>query len=49
LEAGDELIVHHTLYNNSTALTEEGLPRLGFKLVKVDLSDPQGNRIWKWG
>lgn len=26
MEAGDELVVHHTLYNNATALTEEGLP-----------------------
>ena len=44
MEAGDELVVHHTLYNNATALTEEGLPRFGFRLVKVDLSDPDNLR-----
>lgn len=44
LKDGDELIVHHTLYSNTTALTEEGLPRLGFKLVKIDLTDPENLR-----
>ena len=40
MEAGDEIIVHETLYSNTKALTEEGLPRFGVKLVSVDLSEP---------
>ena len=40
LSPGDEIIVHQTLYSNTTALTGEGLPRLGIKVVKVDLSEP---------
>jgi methionine-gamma-lyase len=40
LSPGDEIVVHHTLYNNTTALTGEGLPRFGIKVVKVDLNDP---------
>ena len=41
IEPGDEIIVHQTLYSNTTALTEEGLPRFGVKLVKIDLSEPE--------
>ena len=44
VEPGDEIIVHETLYSNTTALTEEGLPRFGVKLVKVDLSEPEALR-----
>jgi methionine-gamma-lyase len=40
LSQGDELIVHRTLYSNTTAMTEQGLPRFGIKVVPVDLSDP---------
>lgn len=40
LDPGDEVIVHQTLYSNTTALTGEGLPRFGIKIVKVDLSEP---------
>ncbi|WP_332688702.1 trans-sulfuration enzyme family protein [Bosea sp. (in: a-proteobacteria)] len=40
LSPGDEVIVHETLYSNTTALTGEGLPRFGIKVVKVDLSEP---------
>jgi methionine-gamma-lyase len=41
---GDEIIVHETLYSSTTAMTEEGLPRLGAKLVKIDLSQPEALR-----
>jgi len=40
LSQGDELIVHHTLYSNTTAMNEQGLPRFGIKVVPIDLSDP---------
>lgn len=40
LSPDDEVIVHQTLYSNTTALTGEGLPRFGIKVVKVDLSEP---------
>lgn len=40
LSPGDEIIVHQTLYSNTVALTGEGLPRFGIKVVKADLSDP---------
>jgi methionine-gamma-lyase len=46
LSPGDEIIVHQTLYSNTTALTGEGLPRFGIKVVKADLSDPANlNRV----
>ena len=41
---GDEIVVHHTLYSNTTALIDEGLTRFGFKPVRVDLSDPANLR-----
>lgn len=40
LSQGDELIVHRTLYANTMAMSEQGLPRFGVKVVPVDLSDP---------
>ena len=40
LSQGDELIVHKTLYANTMAMVEEGLPRFGIKVVPVDLSNP---------
>ena len=44
MNPGDEIIVHETLYSNTTALTEEGLPRLGANVVKIDLSQPEALR-----
>lgn len=40
LSQDDELIVHQTLYSNTVAMMEGGLPRFGIKVVPVDLSDP---------
>jgi len=40
LSQGDEVVVHRTLYSNTVALTETGLPRFGIKVVPVDLVDP---------
>lgn len=42
LSAGDEIAVHHTIYNTAGALMNEGLPRFGIKVVRGDLSTPQG-------
>jgi len=39
LSQGDELIVHRTLYSNTTTMTEQGLPRFGINAVPVDLSN----------
>ncbi|MDM0087238.1 MULTISPECIES: aminotransferase class I/II-fold pyridoxal phosphate-dependent enzyme [unclassified Variovorax] len=41
LAAGDELIVHHTMYSTARALVSEGLPRLGIQVTEVDLSQPE--------
>ncbi|RWX09290.1 aminotransferase class I/II-fold pyridoxal phosphate-dependent enzyme [Rhizobium hidalgonense] len=41
LSQGDELVVHKTLYANTVAMVEQGLPRFGIKVVPVDLSDPR--------
>jgi len=41
LSAGDELIVHHTMYSTATSLVYEGLPRFGIKIRKVDLTQPE--------
>jgi methionine-gamma-lyase len=38
LNAGDELIVHHTMYSTARALVHEGLPRFGIKVKVVDLT-----------
>jgi len=40
LSQGDELIIHRTLYSNTTTMMEQGLPRFGIKAVPVDLNDP---------
>ncbi|WP_246526559.1 trans-sulfuration enzyme family protein [Plastoroseomonas hellenica] len=40
LSQGDEVVVHRTLYANTVALTETGLPRFGIKVIPVDLADP---------
>lgn len=40
LSQGDELIVHRTLYSNTTVMTEQGLPRFGIRTIPVDLTDP---------
>lgn len=40
LSHGDEVVVNRTLYSNTVALTETGLPRFGVKVVPVDLADP---------
>ncbi|MBQ0820474.1 aminotransferase class I/II-fold pyridoxal phosphate-dependent enzyme [Microvirga sp. HBU67558] len=40
LSRGDELVVHNTLYSNTVAMVEQGLPRFGIKVVPVDLSNP---------
>jgi methionine-gamma-lyase len=40
LSQGDELVVHKTLYSNTVAMVEQGLPRFGIKVVPVDLSEP---------
>ncbi len=41
LSAGDELIVHHTMYATATSLVSDGLPRFGIKVKRVDLSRPE--------
>ena len=40
LSQGDEVVVHHTLYSNTFALTQEALPRFGIVVRAVDLTDP---------
>ncbi len=40
LSQGDEVVVHRTLYANTVALTRDGIPRFGIKVVPIDLSDP---------
>ncbi len=40
LSQGDELVVHHTVYSNTFALTQDALPRFGIKVVPVDMSKP---------
>lgn len=44
LSAGDELIVHHTMYSTATSFVHEGLPRFGIVVKKVDLTDPANLR-----
>lgn len=41
LSQGDELVVHKTLYSNTVAMVEQGLPRFGIKVIPIDLSDPR--------
>ncbi len=40
LSQGDELVVHHTVYSNTFALTQNALPRFGIKVIPVDMADP---------
>ena len=40
LSSGDELVVHHTVYSNTFALTQDALPRFGIKVVPVDMTEP---------
>jgi methionine-gamma-lyase len=40
LSQGDEIVVHRTLYSNTMAMTGEGLPRFGIKVIPVDLTSP---------
>ncbi|MBQ0819396.1 MULTISPECIES: trans-sulfuration enzyme family protein [Microvirga] len=40
LSQDDEIIVHRTLYSNTAALTRDGIPRFGIKVVPVDLTNP---------
>ena len=40
LSQGDELVVHHTVYSNTFALTQDALPRFGIKVIPVDMTDP---------
>lgn len=40
LSQGDELVVHHTVYSNTFALTQDALPRFGIKVVPVDMANP---------
>lgn len=44
LSAGDELVVHHTMYSTATSLIDEGLPRFGIKVIKTDLTKPDNLR-----
>ena len=41
LEAGDEVVIDHTLYGNTFALFTHGLPRFGVKVTPVDLTAPE--------
>ena len=40
LSQGDQIVVHHTVYSNTFALTQAALPRFGIEVVPVDMSDP---------
>jgi len=42
LSAGDEIVVHHTIYNTAGALMDDGLPRFGIKVVRADLATEAG-------
>ena len=39
LEAGDEVLIDHTLYGNSFALFKRGLTRFGIKVATADFTD----------
>jgi methionine-gamma-lyase len=41
LSQGDEIVVHQTLYSNTRALMQGGLPRFGINVIAADLADPQ--------
>lgn len=40
LSQDDEIIVHRTLYSNTAALTRDGIPRFGIKVIPVDMTNP---------
>jgi len=39
LQAGDQVVIDHTLYGNSFTLFLRGLPRFGVKVVVADFTD----------
>ena len=45
LAPGDEVIVHRTLYSNTIALISEGMPRLGIRIIPVDLAQPESVKV----
>jgi len=44
LSAGDQIVVHHTIYATAGSLMDEGLPRFGIDVVRADLSSDEGTR-----
>ncbi|WP_447778320.1 trans-sulfuration enzyme family protein [Variovorax boronicumulans] len=44
LSAGDQIVVHHTIYATAGSLMDEGLPRLGIDVVRADLSTDEGTQ-----
>ncbi|MFJ3463439.1 trans-sulfuration enzyme family protein [Achromobacter spanius] len=44
LSNGDEIVVHHTIYNTAGALMDEGLPKFGIKVIRADLSTEEGTQ-----
>jgi len=40
LQAGDRVLIDHTLYGNTFALFMRGLPRFGIEVAKADFTDP---------
>ncbi|AXF05908.1 trans-sulfuration enzyme family protein [Paraburkholderia hospita] len=40
LQAGDEIISHHTIYSTASSYLDDGLPGLGIGVRKVDLMNP---------
>ncbi|MEM7225252.1 MAG: methionine gamma-lyase [Pseudomonadota bacterium] len=40
LEAGDHVVVDHTLYGSTYAFFTQGLPKFGIEVSPIDLSDP---------
>lgn len=44
LSAGDQIVVHHTIYATAGSLMDEGLPRFGIDVVRADLSNEESTR-----
>jgi len=44
LSAGDQIVVHHTIYATAGSLMDEGLPRFGIDVVRADLSSHEATR-----
>jgi methionine-gamma-lyase len=44
LSAGDQIVVHHTIYATASSLMDEGLPRFGIDVIRADLSTDEGTR-----